>query len=193
MSALGNNFTARKLKAFIVDDWIGMNQRRSNHNELWTMFNSYLQTLLRILTMCLTLIDLTRTLACSLEHGGNMKGSCSGRSMFVPENVHWVKNSGNWWWYGCEFGQDMPRSLLDHIALDMVSNDVQVWRLGEVWLLPLQYFMPQPVTFWCTEWQIRSMLSNGLNGQTIESCRSCRSWWMVSTSDTLLNAASYSS
>ena len=124
------NFTARKLKAFIVDDWIGMNQRRSNHNELWTMFNSYLQTLLRILTMCLTLIDLTRTLACSLEHGGNMKGSCSGSSMFVPENVHWVKNSGNWWWYGCEFGQDMPRSLLDHIALDMVSNNFQVWRLG---------------------------------------------------------------
>ena len=193
MSALGNNFTARKLKAFIVDDWIGMNQRRSNHNELWTMFNSYLQTLLRILTMCLTLIDLTRTLACSLEHGGNMKGSCSGRSMFVPENVHWVKNSGNWWWYGCEFGQDMPRSLLDHIALDMVSNDVQVWRLGEVWLLQLQYFMPQPVTFWCTEWQIRSMLRNGPNGQTIESCRSCRSWWMVCSSDTLLNAASYSS
>ena len=88
----------------------------------------------------------------------------------------------NWWWYGCEFGQDMPRSLLDHIALDMVSNDVQVWRLGEVWLLPLQYFMPQPVTFWCTEWQIRSMLSNGLNGQTIESCRSCRSWRMVCSS-----------
>lgn len=51
--------------------------------------------------------------------------------------------------------------------------------------------MPQPVTFWCTEWQIRSMLSNGPNGQTIESCRSCRSWWMVCSSDTLLNAASY--